>query len=77
MIFIFQSSSFLIEKFKAQFDNMHFSKSVNTKTHTSGIKFMDIAINFEEITYNIRKVNKLLNHGIMGEDVTRYLPSMD
>lgn len=56
---------------------MHFAKSINTKTHTSGIKFMDIAINFEEITYNIRKVNKLLNHGIMGEDVTRYLPSMD
>lgn len=56
---------------------MHFAKSVNTKTHTSGIIFMDIAINFEEITYNIRKVNKLLNHGIMGEDVTRYLPSMD
>ena len=38
---------------------------------------MDIAINFEEITYNIRKVNKLLNHEIMSEDVTRYLPSMD
>ena len=56
---------------------MHFAKSINTKTDTSGIKFMDIAINFEEITYNIRKVNKLLNHGIVGEYVTRYLPSMD
>ena len=29
-------------------DNVHFTKSVNTKSHNGGVKFINIAISFDE-----------------------------
>lgn len=53
--------------------NVHLAQSLNPKIYTGGIKFIDIATKFEEITDKIKKFNELLNHGNMDEDVTRYV----
>ena len=49
--------------------NVYLTQSINPKSHTGGVKSFDIAASFEETTKKLKKLHKLLNRGVMDEDV--------
>lgn len=57
--------------------NVYLTQSINPKSHTDGVKSFDIAASFEETTKKLKKLHKLLNRGVMDEDVTSYIPGLE
>ena len=57
--------------------NVYLTQSINPKSHTGGVKSFDIATSFEETTKKLKKLHKLLNRGVMDEDVTSYIPGLE